>query len=554
MALTENSKLSETGPRRIRKLSSNVINQIAAGEVVERPSNLIKELVENSLDANATRIEVHLVEGGLKELTVIDDGHGIFEEDLALAVERHTTSKLKELSDLEEIGTYGFRGEALSSIASVCDFSIRSRTQSAERGLSLHVPFGESCSIKPIGCPPGTQVTAKDLFARIPARFKFLRSQTTELSHCIKTLRELALGNPQTSFFLFHNGRLLSQYTSTNRMDRMKECLKPEWEPLTFNDKMDEMSFEAFLSPPEFAQDRGEITLIINQRPVKNRFILSSLKNSFLEFLGPNLEVSGVFYLDIRGDWVDVNVHPQKLEVRFYRQEKLYSWLITSLRKQLQSKGFKSHASQISQAASEHTFNPLPYASESFLQIGFLNSHFLLCEPTNDKGTLYIINRLALQRRVLYQTLEQNLLSGKTSTTSLDLAEVIHLSSPQLKTLEHFLPELKRLGFEISLYSDKDIAVQCVPQFFSGADTKGFILKLLELLSGMAQPKTETDKINTLLHVIINLEPQSEHLGTHFDHLVSSLNGIDESWTCPNGHPVLLKITKDQLQDYFKEI
>ncbi|NBY20674.1 hypothetical protein EBQ74_10655 [bacterium] len=247
MALTENSKLSETGPRRIRKLSSNVINQIAAGEVVERPSNLIKELVENSLDANATRIEVHLVEGGLKELTVIDDGHGIFEEDLALAVERHTTSKLKELSDLEEIGTYGFRGEALSSIASVCDFSIRSRTHSAERGLSLHVPFGESCSIKPIGCPPGTQVTAKDLFARIPARFKFLRSQTTELSHCIKTLRELALGNPQTSFFLFHNGRLLSQYTSTNRMDRMKECLKPEWEPLTFNDKMDEMSFEAFL-------------------------------------------------------------------------------------------------------------------------------------------------------------------------------------------------------------------------------------------------------------------------------------------------------------------
>ena len=155
-----------------------------------------------------------------------------------------STSKLKTLSDLESIATFGFRGEALSSIASVSDFTLRSRPATQERGMSLHVLFGDKKELKPVGCPPGTQITVKDLFARIPARFKFLRAQATELSHCNRVFKELALGNPGVSFFLHHNGRLLAKYTSKDRRERLLEILKPHWEPLHFHDTTEEMKFE----------------------------------------------------------------------------------------------------------------------------------------------------------------------------------------------------------------------------------------------------------------------------------------------------------------------
>ncbi|MFM8315119.1 MAG: DNA mismatch repair endonuclease MutL, partial [Deltaproteobacteria bacterium] len=418
---SENSPSSNhDSSRRIARLPSDLVNQIAAGEVVERPSSLIKELVENSLDAGSTRIEVHLKEGGLAEIAILDDGCGICEEDLPLAVERHTTSKLNSFKDLESISTFGFRGEALSSIASVSDFSIRSRPRNSDRGVVLHVPYGQTEEPKPIGCPPGTQVIVKNLFSKVPARFKFLRSQTTELSHCAKIFRELALGNPQTSFFLHHNDRLLAKFTAQNRAERFKEVLKPEWEPLHLTDSIPEMAFEAFLSPFDWTQERGELTFFINQRPVKNRLLLSCLKQSYTEIAGPHHEPSGVFYLDIQGDWVDVNVHPQKLEVRFYRQEKIYSWILTSVKKQLlrlkrdfvSSEPAREFDRQIPLSSENGLFpggypSTLPWnvsASSPFRYLGVLQSKYFLLE--NQEG-LFILNPKAYLEREYFLNLQE---------------------------------------------------------------------------------------------------------------------------------------------------
>lgn len=541
---------------RIQRLPSQLINQIAAGEVVERPSNLIKELVENSLDAGASRIEVHLIEGGLKELTVIDNGCGITEEDLPLAIERHTTSKLKELSDLDVIGTYGFRGEALSSIASVSDFSIRTRTQLADRGVSLHVAFGENLGLKPVGCPPGTQVTAKDLFGRIPARFKFLRSQATELSHCVKTLKELALGNPEVTFFLHHNERLLCQYTATTRLERVKECLKPGWEPSRFKDSIEEMNYEAFLSPPEWAQERGELTLIVNQRPVKNRILLSSIKNSFSDLLGQNLEVSGVFYLDIQGDWVDVNVHPQKLEVRLYRQEKIYSWLLTSLRKQIPPPSSLGVNKQTTEQTKWDLSNYRVPDSNAFRWIGPLTSTLLIFERTGHSSELYIVNSRALKKRSLFQRLKTISSNEAHPSEKLPIAEIINLSPSQWKTMETLLPSLSRLGFEIEPYGDKDIALKSVPDYFLQKEIKSNFLNLMSEISLLSfQDKEEIEE--ALLGVLVRLacfNVSACGVGPEIMEIMSKIENMDETWTCPDGNPVLLKITGEKLRQHFKEL
>jgi DNA mismatch repair protein MutL len=554
----ETRQPSSSAPGKIVRLPSELINQIAAGEVVERPASLIKELVENSLDAGATRIEVHLTEGGLKEITLIDNGCGISTEDLPIAIERHTTSKLKSLTDLEKIATFGFRGEALSSIASVADFSIRSRPQNQAHGMSLHVPYGEKQELKPVGCPPGTQICVKDLFAKIPARFKFLRAQATELSHCVRVIKELALGNPEVAFFVYHNGRLLSKYTSYTRKDRLLETLKHDWEPLEFQDSIEEMKYEALLSPLDWTQERGEILLFINQRPVKNRLLLAGIKNSFIEVAGPHHEPSGAFWLDIRGDWVDVNVHPQKLEVRFYRQEKVYGWLITSLKKQLskmRSPQFKDSNPLVSLTLPE----PLPpslllnsshHTAPRWL--GVLGSGLWVIENLDG---LYLVNPKALQQRKLYLELTQ--IKGEKRVHSQPLAIASILSIPQElhSTLETHLSLFSLLGFDIELFGDRDVALKSLPFFLPESQAEENFLKLLNTLT-IASPKPPVEQLWTqALRTLITLIPSTmtnEVISSPC--LMDSLLGIDESWTCPLGNPVLLKLSWTQLEQHFKTL
>lgn len=543
------NSVPRNGAPRIYRLPSDLINQIAAGEVVERPASLIKELVENSLDAGATRIEVHLVEGGLSEITIIDNGCGITEEDLPLAVERHTTSKLKTLKDLESISTFGFRGEALSSIASVSDFTIRSRTGQQERGMSLHVPFGEKEEMKPVGCPPGTQISVKGLFSRIPARFKFLRAQATELSHCHRTFKELALGNPEVAFFLHHNGRLLAKYTAPDRLGRIKETLKQDWEPLRFQDSIDEMKFEAFLSPLDWTQERGEIVLFINQRPVKNRLLLSSIKNSFIEVAGPNHEPSGVFYLDIRGDWVDVNVHPQKLEVRFFRQERIYSWLLSSLKKQLAH--LKTPVAVLPPMSQTTAHSPV--ATESgFGFIKSLGSKFWLFE--NPDG-LWVVNPKALWQRSLFLRFSNHHAEPTTTSVALPVPEVVTLPYHLFPVMKQHLALFQSFGFELELFGDKDVAIKTLPPFLANSTMSSLLGSFLsELMKISSQLSPEDFNLEAIKRFVGQIPTPSYEVLETDKALWASLREMNESWTCPMGKPVLFKLSWNQLEQHFNSI
>ena len=322
---------------RIQRLPDDLINQIAAGEVVERPSSIIKELVENSLDAGSTRIDILLKDGGIQEISIVDNGVGIPESDLPLAVERHATSKVRTFSDLTQISSFGFRGEALASIASVSELELTSRTAEMSKAACLRVSYSQlSTPLTYQASPPGTRVTMQRLFDRVPARLKFLRSPGTEFSHCAKVVREVALGNPEIAFFLHHQGKLVHSYAPGDRRSRFQDCFKPPWEPLHFSESTEEIAVEGFLSPPQWVADRGELLLYINGRPIRHKTLTSAVRNAYQKTFGPHHEPSGVLYLDIQKDWVDVNVHPQKWEVRLLRQESVYAWLLTQVRRLLE--------------------------------------------------------------------------------------------------------------------------------------------------------------------------------------------------------------------------
>jgi DNA mismatch repair protein MutL len=302
----------------IHVLASELATRIAAGEVLERPASAIKELVENALDAGATRCEVTIEGGGVTLLSVADDGHGMSEEDARLAVLRHATSKLQVFEDLDTLGSYGFRGEALPSIASVSRFRLRTRGREANVGTELFIEGGAEPHVQAVGCSVGTTVEVRDLFFNVPARRKFLRSTNTESGHITELLEAMALARPEVTFRLTRDGRKVREWLRVgSRKERAEQLLLGV--PLaSVQGERGPVTIEAFLAPPERARNGAlGLRLIINGRVVRDRAIAATVAQAFGSVLERGRYPLGVVYLDLPARLLDVNVHPQKTEVRF---------------------------------------------------------------------------------------------------------------------------------------------------------------------------------------------------------------------------------------------
>jgi DNA mismatch repair protein MutL len=299
-------------------LPPDLASQIAAGEVVERPASVVKELVENSLDAESTRCDVAIVGGGITSISISDDGHGMSEADARLAVERHATSKLTQFKDLDALRTFGFRGEALPSIASVSRFRIESRPRDAEAGVEVLVEGGAPPVTRPIGMPPGTRIEVKDLFFNVPARRKFLKSSGTESGHVTDVIESAALSRSGVTFTLTRDGRQVRELLRTqNRIERVRQICD-DVELATCLGERGPLSVEAYLSRPEDARSgSGALFLLVNDRVVKDRQLLVTVAQAYGSVLERGRYPRGVIYLDLPPELVDVNVHPQKTEVRF---------------------------------------------------------------------------------------------------------------------------------------------------------------------------------------------------------------------------------------------
>jgi DNA mismatch repair protein MutL len=302
---------------RIAVLPPGLASQIAAGEVVERPASAVKELVENSIDASASRCDVEIEGGGITRIVVSDDGAGMAPDDARLAIERHATSKVSAIEHLSDIRTFGFRVEALPSIASVSRFALRTRPGELETGVSVVVDGTSPPVVGPIGMAPGTVVEARDLFFNVVARRKFLRSSSTESGHVTEVVEAAALSHPEMTFTLTRDGRRVREWLrARSRQERVQSALGEELAECT--GQRGPLRVEAYLSRPERARvGAGGLRIFVNGRSVRDRVLVHSVAQAYGSVLERGRYPRGTVYLDLPTSLVDVNVHPQKAEVRF---------------------------------------------------------------------------------------------------------------------------------------------------------------------------------------------------------------------------------------------
>jgi DNA mismatch repair protein MutL len=322
--------------RQIAILPEILINKIAAGEVVERPSSVVKELVENSLDAGAKRIKVEIEKGGSKQIKVTDNGEGIAKDFLPIALQRHATSKLQSLEELDSISSLGFRGEALPSIASVSLFEITSKTKDQISGYKIKVEGGKIVEQSETGAPDGTVIEIRELFFNTPARRKFLKTQVTETRHIIDAINGLALAYPHCGFELVSDGRQLFDYNiAGDYKSRVKDVLGGDFDKMVeFSDDADRINLSGFAIKPEFAlKNRAQIYFIVNGRRISSPLLYSALMKAYGEFLIKGRYPQAVVYIFMDPSALDVNVSPTKSEVRFSDERSVYGALMSAVRK-----------------------------------------------------------------------------------------------------------------------------------------------------------------------------------------------------------------------------
>lgn len=321
---------------KIKILSADVANKIAAGEVVERPASVVKELIENAIDAESTSIRVEIRAGGKRLIRVSDNGIGMAREDALLALERHATSKVNRVEDLESIQTFGFRGEALASIASVSQFELLTRTAEALEGTKVSVDGGVFRAVEESGCSPGTHMSINNLFYNVPARLKFLKTDTTEMNHITNQVTWAALAHPNIHFVLTHNGRtVLDVRACDSHLERARLVYGREFAEnlIEFKEDLPDLKMFGLLGKPDFTKPTREYQLFfLNQRPIRSRIIGAALTEALDSMVAKDRQPVALLFLTLAPETVDVNVHPAKIEVRFRNERTVYSGVVRTLR------------------------------------------------------------------------------------------------------------------------------------------------------------------------------------------------------------------------------
>ena len=341
----------------IRLLPDQLISQIAAGEVVERPASALKELLENSLDSGSTDILVSLLQGGVKQLRVADNGSGIAQDDLAMALTRHATSKIATLEDLEAVGSLGFRGEALASIASVSRTQISSRAKDTKHAWRITSAGSDISTIEPAALDAGTVIEVNDLYFNTPARRKFLKTEATEFGHCEEAFTRAALSRPDVAFMLQHNGRALSRYAVSEPSKRFSEVLGVEFaaESISLDESAAGLRLWGLAAKPTYNRNSRDTQYVyVNGRFVRDKLIAHAIRQAYQDVLHHDRHPAFVLFLELDPNLVDVNVHPSKTEVRFREGQAIHRFIFHSLHKALAVPTGASNAATASQAA----FNP----------------------------------------------------------------------------------------------------------------------------------------------------------------------------------------------------
>ncbi len=593
----------------ITLLNENMINLIAAGEVIERPASVVKELLENSIDAGATRISVEIEDGGKKRIAVTDNGRGLAQQDLPLAFAPHATSKLAKPDDLHNIATMGFRGEALASIASVAKVSMLSRTADSIQANRIEIDCGQICPITPAAADVGTAVEVRDLFYRLPARRKFLRSAGTELSHITEHFTRIALAWPQLELILIHNNRplyhLLPGQTLTQRIQTL---FGPELAACLLETSVQEKNFRihALLGRPDAARTSSTYQYIfLNRRYIRDKFIAHALREAYRGLTEPGKSPVIFLFLQLPTQAFDVNVHPTKIEVRFDNSNLVHSAVLAAIREKLLSTNLNVRAElprqtpplptdsppstadsqrqhRLMQAMEDFFKTPAPAASQrrfdfhpqgnapSFpaddgqepqtnqtiaaTQPRFLQVQNCYLVIAADQG-FEVIDQHALHERILYEKLRTKIAQGPLPSQRLLIPQTLEITNAQARAFEQHSALIARLGVEIENFGPRTIAVQSFPSLLDKIEPADFVRDLLDILSDkdiQTDPDRLLGKVLETAACKAAVKAGQPLCQQEVNQLLLDRQKYPEACRCPHGRPTSIAFSIDQLEKQFK--
>lgn len=590
-------------PNRVHALPSHLINQIAAGEVVERPASVIKELVENSLDAGATRIDVDVAQGGTKHMRITDNGHGLYKDDLALAISRHATSKVGSLEDLERIRSMGFRGEALPSIASVSRLSICSREQSAEHAWEIMPGQDEPV---PAAHPVGTTVEVRDLFYNTPARRKFLKTEKTEFGHIEQTLRRLALARPDVAFSLSHNGRssfsAIAATDTASQQARISGLLGSTFidNSLFFEQAAAGLMLSGWVARPTFSRSQADMQhFYVNGRMVRDKLVTHAIRQAFADVLYHGRHPAYVLFLELDPVLVDVNVHPTKHEVRFREGRLVHDFIFRTLHKVLaEERPEKVSALPVESENTVDTLvpesqqaglrlsvaeKPASYraamewqtpvvspdtqanalaalamdnqADEMAPPLGFalaqLHGVFILAQ--NVQG-LVLVDMHAAHERITYERFKAAREGEGIKSQPLLVPVSVAVSAREAELAEQQAEAFDALGMQVDRLGDQALVVRAVPPLLRDADTEKLLRDVLSDLAMYGESARVLESINEVLSTMAchgSVRANRRLTIEEMNALLRDIERTERAGQCNHGRPTWTQLSLQELDKLF---
>ena len=585
----------------IRRLPEHLVNRIAAGEVVERPASALKEIVENALDAGSRRIAIRISSGGLDRIEVSDDGCGMAPDEIALALERHATSKLPD-DAIENVATLGFRGEALPSIASVARLSIDSRPQGQD-GWNRTVDNGAVVNEGPAALPPGTRVTVEQLFARVPARRKFLRSAKAEYAACLDVVRRLAMAHPSVAFSMEHDGRrVLGVQGGEAREDRVAALTDRALADnhVIVSLEREGVRLSGVASLPTYNRGVGDHQfLFVNGRPVRDRLLVGAVRGAYADMLARDRHPVVALFLDVPPLEVDVNVHPAKTEVRFRDPALIRGMIVSGLRRALDAEGFRAvqHADPAALSAwKPEPISPTPIgAMPIFEAVGTTTPTYSVAErrpsfltpppqaraepaaaPAPESASfplgvargqvartyivaeaedgLVIVDQHAAHERLTLERMRRAMEGQGVAAQALLLPEVVELDEPACDRLEARIEELKEFGLELERFGPAAILVRATPAMLGQGDVQGLVSDLADDLAAYDSAlalKERLDLVAATMACHGSVRAGRMLSVTEMNALLREMEITPRSGQCNHGRPTWVKLGHGDIEKLF---
>ncbi|MES2370294.1 MAG: DNA mismatch repair endonuclease MutL [Pseudomonadota bacterium] len=584
----------------IRVLPDVLISQIAAGEVVERPAAALKEILENSLDAGSTDIQVDLEQGGIKRIRVADNGSGIVRDELALALTRHATSKIASLADLEQVASLGFRGEALASIAAIARVQLTSRSADAEHAWVVQAEGGRLDAPAPAARAAGTTIDIQDLFFSIPARRKFLKTEATEYAHCAETVRRLALANPQVSFTLSHNGRAQLRLNAEPAYARIRQVLGEAFEQnsIAVEAAAGVLRVSGWVIRPSAATgSRDSQHVFVNGRYVRDKLIVHALKEAYRDVLHHQLNPAYCLFIELPPDLVDVNVHPAKTEIRFRDSRGVHQFLFHAVERLLSApvvtdvavaaSGPSQASPQPAWAAPRQTVMPLqvneamafyaPLDQGTRVQ-GSVVPVAPTMRPVPDEGTdapplgyalaqlhgvyvlaqnaqgLVLVDMHAAHERVVYEKLKTALDARAVPAQTLLIPVALTADARDVAEISPHLDQLAGIGFELSVTSPTSVAVRSVPWLLKDADPVELTRAVLAEIAEFGVARLLAERRNELLATLAchgAVRANRRLTLPEMNALLREMEATERAGQCNHGRPTWFQVSLGELDAMF---